>query len=116
MRNAPYFRQGRRQHRLDHGDSGSINRQALVTSAIGVALLTLLGVFTSEQVPPIEQGLLAAPDGVGRGDAPQAEAYYQNCAAARAAGVAPLYIGEPGYRTKMDNDLDGVACERHRGR
>lgn len=24
--------------------------------------------------------------------------YYPNCAAARAAGAAPVYAGEPGYR------------------
>lgn len=37
--------------------------------------------------------------------------YYANCAAARAAGAAPLHIGEPGYRPKLDRDGDGVACE-----
>lgn len=37
--------------------------------------------------------------------------YYENCAAARAAGAAPLYLGEPGYRPKMDGDGDGIACE-----
>ncbi|MFD6859860.1 DUF1524 domain-containing protein [Rhodococcus sp. NPDC060086] len=37
--------------------------------------------------------------------------YYKNCSAARAAGAAPLYVGEPGYRPKMDGDGDGVACE-----
>ncbi|MFC5230299.1 excalibur calcium-binding domain-containing protein [Pseudonocardia zijingensis] len=38
-------------------------------------------------------------------------AYYPNCKAAKAAGAAPLYRGEPGYRSKMDGDDDGVACE-----
>ena len=38
-------------------------------------------------------------------------AYYPNCAAARAAGAAPLYRGQPGYRTQMDGDGDGIACE-----
>jgi hypothetical protein len=37
--------------------------------------------------------------------------YYANCAAARAAGVAPLHVGEPGYRSGLDRDDDGVACE-----
>jgi Excalibur calcium-binding domain/PASTA domain len=41
-----------------------------------------------------------------------AAAYYANCAAARAAGAAPLYAGQPGYRPAMDGDSDGVACER----
>ena len=38
-------------------------------------------------------------------------ASYANCAAARAAGVAPLYRGSPGYSTRLDGDHDGVACE-----
>jgi hypothetical protein len=37
--------------------------------------------------------------------------YYANCAAARAAGAAPLYAGQPGYSTKLDRDRDGIACE-----
>ncbi|MFC6619671.1 excalibur calcium-binding domain-containing protein [Deinococcus radiophilus] len=42
-----------------------------------------------------------------RNDAP----YYANCAAAKAAGAAPLRRGQPGYRAAMDRDGDGVACE-----
>ncbi|QOD04297.1 excalibur calcium-binding domain-containing protein [Pseudarthrobacter sp. BIM B-2242] len=41
-----------------------------------------------------------------------AAAYYANCAAAKAAGAAPLYRGQPGYRAGMDGDSDGVACEK----
>ena len=37
--------------------------------------------------------------------------YYKNCDAVRAAGKAPLLRGEPGYRTGLDRDLDGEACE-----
>ncbi len=38
-------------------------------------------------------------------------AYFANCAAARAAGVAPLRRGDPGYRPGLDRDNDGIACE-----
>jgi hypothetical protein len=38
-------------------------------------------------------------------------AYYGSCSDARAAGAAPLYVGEPGYRSGLDRDGDGVACE-----
>lgn len=38
-------------------------------------------------------------------------AYYANCTAARAAGAAPIYAGEPGYAKKLDRDGDGIACE-----
>jgi hypothetical protein len=37
--------------------------------------------------------------------------YYSGCKAVRAAGKAPLYRGDPGYREGMDGDSDGVACE-----
>jgi hypothetical protein len=47
-----------------------------------------------------------APEPSGGGDV-----YYENCSAARAAGAAPLYRGEPGYRAGLDRDGDGVACE-----
>lgn len=38
-------------------------------------------------------------------------AFYENCTAARAAGAAPLYRGDPGYRSALDRDDDGIACE-----
>jgi len=41
----------------------------------------------------------------------ESSVYYPNCAAARAAGVAPLHRGEPGYRQGLDGDSDGKACE-----
>jgi hypothetical protein len=51
------------------------------------------------------------------GDSPAAESvYYSGCNAARAAGAAPIYRGQPGYREEMDGDGDGIACEPHRGR
>jgi len=37
--------------------------------------------------------------------------YYRNCDAARAASVAPIYHGQPGYRPPLDRDNDGIACE-----
>jgi hypothetical protein len=37
--------------------------------------------------------------------------YYPNCKAARAAGAAPIYAAEPGYRPGLGRDGDGVACE-----
>lgn len=39
---------------------------------------------------------------------------YSSCAAARAAGAAPLYRGQPGYNPALDGDRDGVACEPRR--
>jgi len=55
--------------------------------------------------PVMTVPFLSVPSG-GGGDA-----YYANCDAARAAGAAPLNRGDPGYRSGLDRDDDGVACE-----
>jgi endonuclease YncB( thermonuclease family) len=62
--------------------------------------------------PPVEKPrpLLASPSPAPR------RIYYRNCAAARAAGVAPIYRGQPGYRPHLDGDNDGIACEPYRRR
>jgi hypothetical protein len=49
--------------------------------------------------------------GFGRARAPQAGDSWGGCNDARAAGTAPIYRGEPGYREDMDGDSDGIACE-----
>lgn len=36
---------------------------------------------------------------------------FRNCAEARAAGAAPVRIGDPGYAPHLDRDGDGVGCE-----
>jgi len=36
--------------------------------------------------------------------------YYKNCGVALAEGAAPIERGEPGYRSGLDPDGDGVAC------
>jgi hypothetical protein len=51
--------------------------------------------------PPATNPPATSPPGV----------YYANCDAARAAGAAPLHAGDPGYRSGLDRDNDGVACE-----
>ncbi|WP_168707758.1 thermonuclease family protein [Sphingopyxis sp. PAMC25046] len=43
-------------------------------------------------------------------------AYFRNCKEAWAAGAAPIYRGQPGYRPEMDGDGDGIACEAYRPR
>ena len=39
------------------------------------------------------------------------QTYYPNCAAARAAGAAPVRRGQPGYGAHLDRDNDGIGCE-----
>jgi len=36
---------------------------------------------------------------------------FANCAAARAAGAAPVRRGESGYGPHLDRDNDGIGCE-----
>ena len=42
---------------------------------------------------------------------PQKE-FYANCDDAKAAGAAPMYKGDPGYRPELDRDKDGIACDK----
>lgn len=37
--------------------------------------------------------------------------HYASCAEARAVGAAPVLVGQPGYRSGLDGDGDGIACE-----
>lgn len=59
---------------------------------------------------------LAVSLGLARAREPQAGDHWPGCDAARQAGTAPIYAGEPGYREGMDGDGDGIACEPYRGR
>ena len=52
----------------------------------------------------------------GRALAVEASVYYRGCNEARAAGVTPIYRGQPGYRPGMDGDSDGIACEPYHPR
>jgi hypothetical protein len=54
-------------------------------------------------VPPLQQQVLPPPV--------EPEVYYKNCSSARAAGAAPVYAGDPGYRPALDRDGDGIGCE-----
>ena len=37
--------------------------------------------------------------------------FYRSCAAMRLAGVAPRRLGQPGFRTALDRNGNGLACE-----
>jgi Excalibur calcium-binding domain len=69
-----------------------------------------------EPGPPQHPGLAypsgaPAPPASASAPAPTASAYFANCAAAEAAGAAPISRGQPGYRPELDRDGDGVACD-----
>jgi hypothetical protein len=67
--------------------------------------------LAAEQAAAQQAAVQQAPAAPVAPVAPPAAAYYANCAAARAAGAAPLYSGQAGYSTSLDRDRDGVACE-----
>ncbi|QTI71596.1 excalibur calcium-binding domain-containing protein [Gordonia polyisoprenivorans] len=90
------------------------------TTATAVASTTTPAPTTSEQTggPTVARGLIPQTTTPITTDAPAApttdegsSVYYSSCAQARAAGAAPLHVGDPGYRAGLDRDGDGVACE-----
>nr|WP_246406673.1 HNH endonuclease family protein [Modestobacter versicolor] len=80
-----------------------------VTPAEHDAIARVLGDCPGEPVPaPTTPAPAPAPADVPAGTPAQP---FENCAAARAAGAAPLHRGDPGWSDGMDGDGDGVACE-----
>ncbi|WP_251829222.1 excalibur calcium-binding domain-containing protein [Streptomyces sp. ATCC 21386] len=85
--------------------------------------VTVTETGTSEPVPgvvtetvteePVDEQLDSEEGTATQSEAvqPSEDVYYENCDAARAAGAAPVYAGEPGYGPHLDRDGDGVACE-----
>lgn len=102
---------------------GMVLARHLRTVALGVSTVMLAGLclpaMASAQAQPSDSQR-TAPAGNPRpqsSDRPaSSNVYFPNCDAARAAGAAPLYRGEPGYRPPLDRDGDGIACEPYRRR
>lgn len=91
-----------------------------VTRAERDAIARVLAPCPDQRLPvePGAIGAVAVRSSASAGQGPssvvppaKADVYYPNCASVRAAGRAPLKRGEPGYRTGLDRDADGVACE-----
>ena len=60
---------------------------------------------------PVATATPAAPDDGDDQTSGDESVSYANCAAARAAGAAPLTTDDPGYAAHLDRDGDGIACE-----
>lgn len=56
-------------------------------------------------------GAKASAPSSSRPQALRGTAYFPNCAAARAAGAAPVRRGDAGYGSHLDRDGDGIGCE-----
>ncbi len=70
------------------------------------------GVYTNEFEMAFTLGYMEAADARMREIGCYTVAvYYANCDEMREASVAPIREGEPGYRSGLDRDSDGVACE-----
>lgn len=107
---------------VTHAEKGAMTRvlsscpdQAVPGDAAPVAVEPAAGsdsgtVATPGQVAPAAGSGTGSDTGADTGSG-SADVYYTNCAAAWAAGAAPLRQGDPGYRAKLDGDHDGVACE-----
>ena len=79
-------------------------KQILITAG---ALGAVVG-LGSVAAPQIAESAMQTPE---ERAAIEASVYYPGCNPVRAAGKAPLYAGQPGYREGMDGDGDGIACE-----
>ena len=121
MRDPIRFKQTHRTSRDGHagpyrrprtGKSGGLGYPLFVGCC---ALITGFAVFKSDKLPAAFQSAVTASRNIGREHSPAAGAFYPNCDAARVAGVAPIYAGEPGYREALDGDDDGIACEPYHG-
>jgi hypothetical protein len=91
-----------------------------ITSAEGVAMRTVLGGCPTMRLPPPGASPTVSdttgPTSKPATTTPSSSAgarVFQNCTAARAAGVTPILRGSALYNAnqKLDRDKDGVACE-----
>ncbi|WP_293882226.1 excalibur calcium-binding domain-containing protein [Sphingomonas sp.] len=115
-RNYPKFTQAQRER-----GPYFQGQRTLSTSSTGFAVVVFLlagvtfsGIFFSDRVPGLNTSAVQFSRSFDRDHAPLPGASYSGCNDARADGVAPIYSDEPGYRSDMDGDGDGIACEPHR--
>jgi hypothetical protein len=89
----------------DNRGSGSWVGNALEDYTDGTRVLFIIGTVTggSEQT--------TTPEPASEPTTNPNEVHYANCAAVKAAGAAPIHTGDPGYRSGLDRDGDGIGCE-----
>lgn len=93
----------------------TIDREAAGELAAGVGRAADEAQVSEEQAAAdaaaAEESRPAVPPETETEQAPAVAGPFANCAAARAAGAAPVYRGDLGYSSKLDGDDDGVGCE-----
>ena len=105
----------RRKEAVHHATraAGIVGGAALVGAVIGVGSLAITPDRASAAAQAIKPWAVSMD--LQRARAPQPGDYWSGCRSAKAAGTAPIYVGEPGYRAEMDGDGDGIACEPYYG-
>ena len=89
----------------------SAERDAMARVLTTCPTMPLPGPGSSSTVAALPAGQPAPAPAPAPVPAPPASVYYANCDAVRAAGATPIHRGDPGYRTALDRDGDGIACE-----
>ena len=104
----------RRKEAVHHAKraAGIVGGAALVGAVIGIGSVVVTPGSASAAGEAMKPWAVSM--GLVRARAPQPGDHWSGCNSARAAGTAPIFIGEPGYRDKMDGDGDGIACEPYR--
>lgn len=102
---------------MNHTGRSTVTTMILTAIALGglagVASMAIDPAGRS-QIATMARGV-AVSTGMRREREPQSRDFWTGCGDARAAGTAPIYRGEPGYRAEMDGDGDGIACEPYGG-
>lgn len=101
----------------NHKHVAAILKVLVLALVTGIVMGSAISAYERGQfVKPLEMGRqLAVAGGLVRERSPKIGDYWSGCNDARAAGVTPLRFGEPGYRSEMDGDGDGLACEPYHG-
>lgn len=99
----------RHRHRPSRRREREVGPAVLMLRAAGLGLV-LAAASVIFQRPAVSTWRTLSEDGSVRLSR-ERSVYYSGCDEARRAGAAPIYAGEPGYRSGMDGDGDGIACE-----
>lgn len=106
------------QAAIDADNIAGLVEDSLKTVGLKTQVQVTAGLVEEKCAPPVTtEPEPTTPPVVTDPPAPDPDAplpvYYENCAAAIEAGVAPIVLanGEPGYRPALDSDNDGIACE-----
>jgi hypothetical protein len=89
--------------KVTYRGNDEVRRELISSSVIKQPVEKITNVGTYVYVAPAPKVSKPTPS--------QTSVYYKNCTAARAAGAAPVYAGQPGYGSHLDRDRDGIGCE-----